>query len=112
MRKYRREEEEIPLAEQVAVEIIAFKSEKSQPMYSPSGSYNNYLDWWRVHHSKYPNVWRLASCILAVPATSAPSERVFSSAVNIVNKKRVRLKPETVDLLVFLKGNKEFGTWD
>jgi hypothetical protein len=96
----------------VADEVSAFKLEKMQPMYSPSCSYNNPLDWWRVYHSKYPNVWRLASCILAIPATSAPSERVFSVAGNIVNKKRVRLKTDKVDLLIFLRGNKDFVTWD
>jgi hypothetical protein len=54
----------------------------------------------------------LAERILAIPATSAPSERVFSSAANIVDKKRVRLKPENIDLLVFLRGNKDFVDWD
>jgi hypothetical protein len=54
----------------------------------------------------------VAERILAIPATSAPSERVFSSAANIVDKKRVRLKPENVDLLVFLRGNKDFVVWD
>ncbi len=50
--------------------------------------------------------------ILAIPATSAPSERVFSFAANIVDKKRVRLKPENVDLLVFLRGNTDFVDWE
>jgi hypothetical protein len=50
--------------------------------------------------------------VLAILATSAPSERVFSSSANIVDKKRVRLKPENVDLLVFLRGNKDFVDWD
>ena len=36
-----------------------------------------------------------------MPATSAPAEPVFSSAANIVNKKRVGLKPQNVDLVVF-----------
>ena len=27
-------------------------------------------------------------------------------------QKRVRLKPENVDLLVFLRGNKDFVDWD
>jgi hypothetical protein len=50
--------------------------------------------------------------ILAIPATSTPSERVFSLAANIVDKKRVSLKPENIDLLVFLRGNKEFVDWE
>ena len=66
------------------------------------GVYNCPLSWWKENHLKYPHIWKLAQRILAVPSTSAPSERVFSSAANIVNKKRVSLKPENVDLLVFL----------
>lgn len=107
--------EALPLIDVVVAEVNAYQAEKSQPMYSrngPSGSYNNPLDWWRLHHSKYPNLWKLASIILAIPATSAPSERVFSAAANIVNKKRVRLKADNVDLLVFLRANKHFVTWD
>ncbi len=107
--------EALPLIDVVVAEVNAYQAEKSPPMYSrngPSGSYNNPLDWWRLHHSKYPNLWKLASIILAIPATSAPSERVFSAAANIVNKKRVRLKADNVDLLVFLRANKHFVTWD
>jgi hypothetical protein len=74
--------------------------------------YSNPLQWWRRHVEKYPNIWKLASIILAIPATSAPSERVFGTAANIINKKRVRLKPETLDALIFLRGNKEFVTWN
>ncbi len=54
----------------------------------------------------------MAEQILAIPTTSAPSEIVSSSAANIVDKKRVRLKPENVDLRVFLRGNKDFVDWD
>jgi hypothetical protein len=70
------------------------------------------LEWWRVHHVDYPHTWKVAEWILAIPATSAPSERVVSSAANIVDKNRVRLKPENIDLLVFLRGNKDFVDWD
>ena len=34
-------------------------------------------------------------------------ERVLSSAANIVNKKRVGVNPQNVDLLVFMRGKKE-----
>jgi hypothetical protein len=53
----------------------------------------------------------LAQRILAIPATSAPSERVFSAAAHVVNKKRVRLDPDNVNLLIFLRGNKTFVEW-
>jgi hypothetical protein len=75
------------------------------------GAYNCPLEWWTVHCSDHPHIWKVAEWILAIPATSAPSERVFSAAANIVDKKRVRLKPENVDLLVFLRGNKDFVDW-
>jgi hypothetical protein len=70
------------------------------------------LDWWRIHVDKYPNIWKIARCVLAIPETSAPLERVFSAAANIANKKRVHLKPKTVDVLIFLRGNKGFLEWD
>lgn len=98
--------------EVLEAEFKAYKADKGQSMFCAEGSYNNPLDWWRLHNEKYPNIWRMASCVLAIPATSAPSERVFSAAGNIVNKKRVRLKPETLDLLIFLRGNKEFVVWN
>jgi len=76
------------------------------------GSYNCPLKWWSLNHSNSPSVWNLAERILAIPATSAPAERVFSSAENIVNKKRVGIKPQNYDLIVFLRGNKELINWD
>lgn len=105
------QEHPITIDQQIRTEIEAFKSERGQPMYT-NDQYSNPLQWWRGHVEKYPNIWKLASIILAIPATSAPSERVFSTAANIINKKRVRLKPETLDALIFLRGNKEFVTWN
>jgi hypothetical protein len=95
----------------IAAEFVLYKSDRGQTMFNGDGVYNDPLDWWRIHYEKYPNIWKLASCVLAIPATSAPSERVFSAAANIVNKKRVRLKPDMVDLLIFLKANSEFVDW-
>jgi len=91
------------IADLIGAEITAFQAEKGQPMFNQENGYNNPLDWWRIKADKYPNVWKLARCVLAIPATSAPSGRVFSAAANIVNKKRNRLKRETTDLLIFLQ---------
>ena len=49
--------------------------------------------------------FRLARRILSVPATSAPTERLFSTASYIARKKRNRLLAETTAELVFLHEN-------
>lgn len=43
--------------------------------------------------------------MLAVPASSVPSERVASVAGNIVNPRRARLTPDRVELLTFARMN-------
>lgn len=65
------------------------------------------MDWWKMNENKYPRLAKLASAYLCVPATSVPSERVFSTAGLIVNRLRSRLHPEHVDMLIFLNKNME-----
>jgi len=64
------------------------------------------LDWWKENEQKYPRVAVVARKVLAVPASSVPSERVFSSAGLLVNKLRNRLAPALVDGIVFLNKNR------
>ncbi|XP_038161489.1 E3 SUMO-protein ligase ZBED1-like [Cyprinodon tularosa] len=63
------------------------------------------LAWWRVHNVNFPWLSRLARKYLCIPATSAPSERLFSASGNIVTCQRASLKPARVDMLVFLAKN-------
>lgn len=63
------------------------------------------LDWWRCHQTNFPRIAKLAQQYLCIPATSAPSERVFSTGGNIVTCHRAALKPDAVDRLVFLAKN-------
>lgn len=65
----------------------------------------NPLEWWRQHEANFPRVASLAKKYLCIPATSAPSERAFSTSGNIVTCRRSALKPERVDQLVFLAHN-------
>uniref|UniRef100_A0A9J8ALC4 BED-type domain-containing protein n=1 Tax=Cyprinus carpio carpio TaxID=630221 RepID=A0A9J8ALC4_CYPCA len=60
------------------------------------------LAWWRVHKISYPQLCIMARKYLCVPATSAPSERLFSTGGNIVTCTRSSLKPAKVNILVFL----------
>ncbi len=61
------------------------------------------LNWWKVHEQSYPLLAYVAKALLCIPATSVPSERVFSTAGDVVNAQRATLTPENVDMLVFLK---------
>ncbi|KAM8732386.1 E3 SUMO-protein ligase ZBED1-like [Acanthopagrus schlegelii] len=63
------------------------------------------LKWWQQHCSQYPLLSHLAKACLSVPATSVPSERIFSTAGDIVNAQRSQLLPDNVDMLIFLKKN-------
>ena len=65
----------------------------------------NPLQWWRKNEGRYRKLSVLAKEYLAIPATSVPAERVFSTAGLIVNCLRTRLSPEHVDMLIFLNKN-------
>jgi hypothetical protein len=42
-------------------------------------------EWWKFRHTEFPIVWLLAQYYLAIPATSANSERAFSAAGRMMN---------------------------
>ncbi|KAG1953673.1 zinc finger BED domain-containing protein 1-like [Pimephales promelas] len=63
------------------------------------------ITWWKEHKGQYPKLSVLARKYLCIPATSSPSERVFSTGGNIVTCQRSSLKPQNVDRLVFLAKN-------
>ena len=64
------------------------------------------LGWWRNKLHRYPALEIGVRTLFCIPATSAPVERVFSSAGNIVDTKRASLLPQNVDMLLFMYTNK------
>lgn len=58
--------------------------------------------WWRNSESRYPLLDTVAKKYLCICATSTPSERIFSTAGNIVTPIRSLFKKEKVNMLVFL----------
>lgn len=64
------------------------------------------LGWWQSQTGTYKRLSELARCILAIPASSAPSERIFSVAGVIVNARRSSLSPQVVDKVIFVHENK------
>ncbi|XP_069476267.1 tenascin-X-like [Ambystoma mexicanum] len=57
------------------------------------------LIWWKQHQKELPILSHLAQKYLCIPATSVPSERVFSSSGYILSPFRSRLSTEHVNML-------------
>lgn len=66
------------------------------------GKIDNILKWWKVNNTRFQLLSELAKYILAIPASSASSERCFSTTGRIIEKRRTNLNGETVDSLMFL----------
>jgi len=63
------------------------------------------LLWWKEKENEYPVLSRIARKFLGITATSAPSERIFSKAGFIMNERRLAMKDELLDELIFLSHN-------
>jgi len=62
------------------------------------------LSFWHGKEDMWPKLSMCAKWVLATPATSTSSERVFSVAGRTLDDRRSQLNPETVDRLLFLHG--------
>ena len=66
---------------------------------------SNPLEWWKLHAETFPLLAKLAKKYLCVCASSSASERLFSTSGHIASKKRMSLKPDKLNMLVFLAEN-------
>jgi len=69
--------------------------------------YDPYL-WWSTNKNQYPILHKLAMKYLHIPATSVPSERLFSDAKNLITPQKTRLNSSIINQLMFLKRNREY----
>ena len=70
-----------------------------------SGSFTDPLLWWVSHAHQYPTLFELSLRYLSIPATSAPSERLWSVASRIVTIRRASLESKIIGDLMFVKEN-------
>jgi hypothetical protein len=66
------------------------------------------LVWWRDNQQRFPTLAKLARFYLAIPATSAPTERIFSVASKVLTKFRSRLHSSKAGDLIFVYQNLEW----
>ncbi|XP_051787617.1 E3 SUMO-protein ligase ZBED1-like [Erpetoichthys calabaricus] len=84
------------------------EAEMSSYLVSPMlDSEANPLDWWRKHHVHFPTLIKVAKSISAYQLLAPHQSGFFSSGGNIVTCLRSCLKPEKVNMLVFLSKNLE-----
>ena len=60
------------------------------------------LKWWKMREHRFKYMLQHVKKTLCITASSVPSERLFSSAGNLVKEKRSCLSPENVDHLLYI----------
>jgi len=63
----------------------------------------NILNWWHQHKLTYPVLSTLARDVFSVPVSTISSEATFSTTGRIIEDRRRRLNPETVEALTCIK---------
>ena len=93
-----REEEKSFIKDKSAIEVELSRYTESQRCERKTDP----LAWWKQNERNYPSVARMAKKYLSIPATSVPSERLFSKAGEIVSSRRASIKSKNVDMILFL----------
>ena len=72
----------------------------------PAGGKDLLLPWWKKHEHEFPHLAKLAKRVLAVQATSASSEQIFSKTSLIISNKRTSLNSGIAGtLLLYISQN-------
>ena len=66
------------------------------------------LKWWKINASRFCKLSNFAKRFLSGPPSSVRSERVFSTAGDVIDEHRARLLPEKAEMLIFLKVNENY----
>lgn len=65
----------------------------------------NPMMFWKRHENSMPELYELYQKYSCIPATSVPSERLFSKSGQLTNDRRNRLLPKNLDSILFLNSN-------
>jgi len=73
------------------------------------------LGWWKAQKCTFPLLAECARKCHCIPASSTPSERLFSRSGNLITQNRNSLNPKNVNMLLNLQENMEkvkITIWD
>ncbi|XP_043233383.1 uncharacterized protein LOC122387337 [Amphibalanus amphitrite] len=74
----------------------------------PAVAVTDILQYWRTEGGKlFPHLMEVARFAHSLPASSASSERLFSSAGRTAEPRRSNLSKDHLDQLLLVKGNKD-----
>jgi hypothetical protein len=62
------------------------------------------LDWWKSNTYRYPKLSQVAKVLLAIPASSAASERTFAKARLAMPWNSCRLSASSLQAIICLRG--------
>ena len=101
------------IAMQIESEITKYKSWSALTFFEvdDDGTTEVHADpllWWKEKQFQLPILSCLARKYLCIPATEAPSERIFSTASLLLSKFRNRMDPDLAGRMVFIKKNYEW----
>ena len=66
------------------------------------------ISWWKERKCEYPCLFKAVRSMLCTPATSVPSERIFSEAGYIARAKRSSISPVNLHKYLFIKRNRKY----
>ena len=100
------ESKESKVRDECRLELSNYRHE-SMPLFDKDGDFNNPLEWWKTNESKFKITAKLARKFLAIPATSAPSKRIWSISKNVLTTERVCLKEDVAAAYMYIQENIE-----
>jgi len=70
-------------------------------------AYNSPLSWWKLSAHRFKHFEGLAVKYLAIPATSASSECIWSRAARVLTVKRNRMSEEVTSAIMYCRENRD-----
>ncbi len=86
-------------------QLVAYERSDGLPMQDAENNFIDPLQHWKKTAHHFPELATLAQEFLSIPATSAPSERIWSRAARMITAKRSCIDPTVTSNIMFVQEN-------